>query len=150
MPVPRSYAACAVVGHDRIFVVGGVSNGLVQYWDFVKPCCDKNDETQEEEETVPPVLSSSFAWKTQSHLVPPPVRNQVAMVAVGSCLVVVGAGQPTVERLDTNRTRVWNLPFERCSMVKGGHPIAVIGGSTNPLCATIPFLDKEKTQSSTL
>ena len=71
------------------------------------------------------------------------------MVAVGSCLLVAGGDEPTVEILDTYRHRVWNLPPVKkagtlgCSMLAVDKKIAVIGGEKNPWCATFGIMDKD-------
>ena len=145
--VPRVDCASAVIGH-RIFVVGGGNeNGwleLVEYLDFTKTC--GNQET--EAETVVRVTSSWSKWTTHSDLVLSDGRRFCAMVAMGSCLVVAGIpNNGTVEILDTNRNRVWNLPplvtdHEGCRMVTVANQVAVIGGRDNPSCATLPLMDK--------
>ena len=78
------------------------------------------------------------------------------MVAVGSCLVVAGGrGNSTVEVLDTFRNHMWNLPLlenyrDGCSLVTVANQVAVIGGGSNPSCATFPLLDKFVVFSATL
>ena len=69
------------------------------------------------------------------------------MVAVGSCLVVAGGHCPSVEVLDTQSNRVWNLPpldnhRTGCSMVTVANEVAMISGWGSPTCATLPLLDK--------
>ena len=147
MNVPRSFCASAVIGH-RIFVVGG-RNGFeddrfdsVEYLEFAKTC--DNQET----ETVAKVISSWSTWTTHSELSLSCPGCLCAVVAVGSCLVVAGGRYDrTVEILDTNRNRVWNLPptqnrHEGCSMVTVANQVAVIGGWGNSSCATLPLMDK--------
>ena len=147
MNVPRSSFASAVIGH-RIFVVGGHNNDgnldSVEYLDFVNHC----DKEETNEDTAAAVISFSSTWTTHSNLalsVPP--RYSCAAVAVGSCLVVAGRDSQTVQVLDTNRNRVWNLPpFANhrigCSMVTLANQIALIGGIMNSTCATLPLMDK--------
>ena len=142
MTIPRSFCACAVIGH-RIFVVGG-RNGdneldSVEYLGFAE---------ERKDDSLSTIISFSSAWTTHSELVLSNPRAYCAMVAVGSCLVVVGGwGDSTVEVLDTNRNRVWNLPpfvvyRSSCSMVAVANKVAVIGGWCNPSCATFPLMDK--------
>ena len=85
---------------------------------------------------------------THSDLVLSNARSSCAVVAVGSCLVVVGGrGNSTAQVLDTDRCRVWNLRSftsyrNGCSMVNAANQVAVIGGFHNPSCATLPLMDK--------
>ena len=149
MNVPRFCCASAVIGH-RIFVVGGHNDEhgrlyTVEYLDYATPC--DNDETKKE--TGSTFISFSPTWITHSELRLSNSRGSCAMVAVGSCLVVAGGGwdNSTVEVLDTNRNRVWNLPslgndrFD-CTMVAVANQVAVIGGWENPSCTTLPLLDR--------
>ena len=147
MNVPRQFCASAVIGH-RIFVVGGHNyNGhfdSVEYVDYATPC--DNDETKKK--TGSTFISLSSTWTTHSDLVLSNARSSCAMVAVGSCLVVAGGwGNSTVEVLDTNRNRVWNLPpfgnhRAGCNMVTVANQVAVISGFGNPSCATFGIIDK--------
>ena len=90
----------------------------------------------------------STTWITHSELRLSNARRSCAMVAVGSCLVVAGGrGNSTVEVLDTNRNRVWNLPpfvdnRTGCSTVTVANQVAVISGWGSPTCATLPLLHK--------
>ena len=146
MNVPRSFCASAVIGH-RIFVVGGCITDdeldSVEYLEFASAC--DNQETKAE--TVAKVISS-LTWTTHSDLRLSDSGRWCAVVAVGSCLVVAGGrNYRTVEILDTNRNRVWNLPpfrYDRkgCSMVTVANQVAVIGGLHNPSCGTLPIMDK--------
>ena len=142
MTVPRACCASAVIGH-RIFVVGG-QNGddeldSVEYLDFAE---------ERKDDSLSTIISFSSAWTTHSELVLSNPRAYCAMVAVGSCLVVVGGwGDSTVEVLDTNRNRVWNLPpfvnhRNDCRMVTVANQVAVIGGWRNPTCVTLPLMDR--------
>ena len=147
LTVPRSYFGSAVVGH-RIFVVGGrnVNGNLdsLEHLDSTTPC--GSDETKKE--TGSTFISFSSTWITHLVLSNPP--DSCAMVAVGSCLVVAGGSRQTVDVLDTNRNRVWNLPpfgndhnhRNGCSMVTVANQVAVIGGWSNSTCATLPLMDK--------
>ena len=147
MNVPRSFFGSAVVGH-RVFVVAGGPNedgnlDSVEYLDFERPCC--SDETKKE--TGSTFISFSPTWTTQSELRLSNARSPCAVVAVGSCLVVVGRPSRTVEVLDTHCKRVWNLPpfgnhRDGCSMVTVANQVAVIGGLRNPSCATLPLMDR--------
>ena len=142
MTVPRQFFASAIIGH-RIFVVGG-KNGddeldSVEYLDFTE---------KRKDDTLSTVVSFSSTWITHSELVLSNIRSYCAVVAVGSCLVVAGGwSNSTVEVLDTNRNRVWNLPpFTNyrnfCSLMIVSNQIAVISGSGSPTCATLPLMDK--------
>ena len=142
MSVPRQLCASAVIGH-RIFVVGGwIEHGRVdsvEYLNYAAPC--ENDETTKE------IAFSLSGWKTHSDLVLSDERYQCTVAVVGSCLVVAGGDSATVEILDTNRNRVWNLPqFVNHniggSMVTVANQIAMIAGFENPTCATFPLMDK--------
>ena len=146
MTVPRQLCGSAVIGH-RIFVVGGWNGNeyldSVKYLDYATPF--DNDETEKEIGST--FMSFSSTWITQSELRLSNPRSCYAMVAVGSCLVVTGGYESSVEVLDTNRNCVWNLPpfaYHRdgCSMVTVANQVAVIGGLRNPSCATLPLLDR--------
>ena len=147
MTVPRQLCGSAVIRH-RIFVVGGHGEhgnvDSVEYLDYATPC--DNHETKEQ--TGSSFISFSPTWTTQSELRLSNARSPCAVVAVGSCLVVVGRPSRTVEVLDTHRNRVWNLPGLQedrwgCSMVSVANQVAVIGGWENPSCATLPLLDRK-------
>ena len=138
MTVPRASCASAVIGH-RIFVVGGENDlNSVEYLEFSKP--GDNEETKKQ-------TGFFSTWITHSDLVLSNARSCYAMVAVGSCLVVTGGYESSVEVLDTNRNCVWNLPpfaYHRdgCSMVTVANQVAVIGGWRNPTCVTLPLMDR--------
>ena len=142
MNIPRFECASAVIGH-RIFVVGGRNKhgnlDSVEYLDFA-------EETKDG--TLSTAICFSSSWITHSELVLSNVRSSCAVVTVGSCLVVAGGWRnTTVEVLDTNRNRVWNLPpfvdYRRgCNMVTVANHVAVIGGWDNPTCATLQLLDR--------
>ena len=146
MNIPRSFFGSAVVGH-RIFVVGG-RNGYgnldsVEYLDDTTPC--DSDETEKETDST--LISFSPTWTTHLELRLSNARSPCAVVAVGSCLVVVGRPSRTVEVLDTHYKRVWNLPGLQedrwgCSMVTVANQVAVIGGWRTTSCATLPLIDK--------
>ena len=142
MDVPRIRCASAVIGH-RIFVVGGwIEHGRVdsvEYLNYATPC--ENDETTKE------IAFSLSGWKTHSDLVLSGERYQCTVAVVGSRLVVAGGDSATVEILDTNRNRVWNLPQLvnhniGGSMVTVANQIAMIAGFENPTCATFLLMDK--------
>ena len=148
MTVPRLYFCSAVVGH-RIFVVGGRHDNdnldSLEYLDYTTPC--DSDETKKE--TGSTFISSSSTWITHSALRLSNARGCCAMVAVGSCLVVVGGGwhNSTMEVLDTHHNRVWNLPpfgndRDGCSMVTVANQVVVIGGGRNSTCATLPLMER--------
>ena len=146
MAVPRRFCTSAVIGH-RIFVVGGCNESgnvdSVEYLDYATPC--DNHETKEQ--TGSTFISFSPTWTTQSELRLSNARSCYAMVAVGSCLVVTGGYESSVEVLDTHHNCMWNLPpFGNhrvgCSMVTVSNQVAVIGGLRNPSCATLPLLDR--------
>ena len=144
MNVPRSYFGSAVIGH-RIFVIGGCrTNTSVEYLDFTKAC----DKEERNADTLSTVISFSAAWTTHSSLALSVPHYHCAMVAVGSCLVVAGGrDNPTVQVMDTHRNCVWNLPSigrnqDDFSMVTVANQVAVIGGWSNPSCATLKIMDK--------
>ena len=149
MTFPGQMWASVVIGL-RIFVVGGRDEDgnaySVEYLDFTKP--SDNEETNEE--TIGQVISSSVTWTTHSDLVLSSQRGKdtCAVVAVGSCLVVVAKQDfPTTKILDTHRNRAWYLPrvghrLEGYRMVTVDNQVAVIGGWRNPSCATFPLMDK--------
>ena len=141
MNVPRACCSSAVIGH-RIFVVGGRNEhgnlDSVEYLDDTTPC----DSDKTEKETGLTFISFSPTWTNHSEL-----RLYNAMVAMGSCLVVTGGFESSVEVLDTRRNRVWNLPGLQedrwgCSMVTVANQVAIIGGLRNPSCATLPLMDR--------
>ena len=145
MNTPREWCSSTVLRQDRIFVVGGVAHGSVEYWDFPKQPFG-NKETSEG--TISALISSSPGWTTHSDFViseywrfPNPV-----VAAVRSCLVVAGKGN-TVKILDTNRNLVWNLPplkqiRHNCSVVTFANQIAVISGYWYPSCEKVSLMDR--------
>ena len=146
MAVPRSFCASAVIGH-RIFVVAGQNESgyldSVEYLDFSRPC----DHEQTKRGMATTSIPFFSTWITHSHLVLSYAPYSCTVVAVGSCLVVAGGYESSVEVLDTHHNRMWNLPGlqeERlgCSMVTVTNHVAVIGGWYNPTCATLPLMDK--------
>ena len=146
MTVPRQLCGSAVIGH-RIFVVGGWNSNeyldSVEYLDYATPF--DNDET--EKEIASTFMSFSPTWTTHSELRLSNARSCYAMVAVGSCLVVTGGYESSVEVLDTHHNRMWNLPpfaYHRdgCNMVTVSNQVAVIGGLRNPSCATLALMDR--------
>ena len=147
MNVPRFCCASAVIGH-RIFVVGGWNEhgrvDKVEYLYYATPC--DSDVTKKEIGLT--FISFSPTWTTHLELRLSNARRSCAVVAVGSCLVVAGGwGNSTVEVLDTNRNRMWNLPLlenprNGCNMVTVANQVAVVGGWFNPSCATLPLMDR--------
>ena len=112
MSVPRSCCASAVIG-NRIFVVGGYNGhnrqeGLksVEYLEMYDP---SGIETMN---TANAVFSSSYRWTRHDKLNLSSRRRDHGVVAVGSCLIVVGGflAPETVEVLDTRRNSVWTFP----------------------------------------
>ena len=149
MSVPRSCCASAVIG-NRIFVVG-VYNGhnrqeglkSVEYLEMYDP---SGIETMN---TANAVFSSSFRWTRHDKLNLSSRRRDHGVVAVGSCLIVVGGflAPYTVEVLDTGRNTIWTFPRstgpdDGYSAVVHSNGIAVIGGSGNARCATLSLVDK--------
>ena len=141
MTVPRAFCGSTVVGEHRIFVVGGCrlhcNLDSVEYWDFVQPADDRRSR----------IPSSSSAWTTHSDLALSVKMEATAVVAVGFCLAVMGGLIPTVEILDTYRSRVFKLPSpaEFCfdySLVTAANQIAVVGGYKDPSCATLSLMDR--------
>ena len=142
MTVPRQLCGSAVIGH-RIFVVGGHNdNGHLDSVEYLEFTQERKDDT------LSTVISFSSAWNTHSEMVLSNPRTSCAVVAVGSCLVVAGGrGNVSMEVLDTNRNRVWNLlpcgnRRDDFSMVTVANQVAVISGFGSPTCATLPLLDK--------
>ena len=146
MTVPRYGCASAVMGQNRIFVLGvhnaDHSNDSVEYWDVPVTSCDNNNP-----ETLSTVMSSLSTWTILSRLTLSVQRPSCAVVDVGSSLLVAGGDEPTVEILDTYRHRVWNLPVKKagtlgCNMVAVDNQIALIGGEKHSWCATFGITDK--------
>ena len=147
MTVPRYSCACAAIGH-RIFSVGG-RNGRdlasVEYLEFHDPSLN---ETMHTENAVFPF---SCRWARNGNLDLFFPRSDHAVVAVGSCLIVMGGcylrGEITAEVLDTRRNTVWTFPISTgprfiSGAVVHSRGIAGIGGSGNAPCATLSLLDK--------
>ena len=109
MTVPRCACASAVIGH-RIFVVGGSRNGTalaaVEY--YLEIHDPSGNETMN---TANAVFPSSCRWARHGNLDLFVPRRDHAVVAVGSCLIVMGGcnlrAQTTAEVLDTRRNTVW-------------------------------------------
>ena len=148
MTVPRSGCASAVVG-DRIFVVGGLTgyNGedlkSVEYLEIHNP---SGNETMN---TAGAVFPSSCRWTRHDQLNLSMRRCDHAVVAVGSCLIVMGdfLARINAEVLDTRRNTVWSFPQSTgsrysCSAVVHSRGIAVISGDDNASCATLSLFDK--------
>ena len=148
MSVPRSGCASAVVG-DRIFVVGGYNwhNGedlkSVEYLEIHNP---SGNETMN---TAGAVFPSSCRWTRHDQLNLSMRRCDHAVVAIGSCLIVMGdfLARINAEVLDTRRNTVWSFPQSTgsrylCSAVVHSRGIAVIGGDDNASCATLSLFDK--------
>ena len=145
----RAWCAGAVLGGHRIFVVGGCAKRTVEFWDF-SPQWPKKEDTAA---TTTVSSSSSSGWTTHSELALSVQRFKCTVVVVGSCLVVAGGRNPTVQVLDPNRNRMWNLPEWNNhnnnegrwggTLVAVAHQIAVMGGRDHPnTCATLPLMDK--------
>ena len=148
MTVPRCGCASAVIGH-RIFVVGGCNGHSgedlksVEYLEIHEP---PGNETMT---TAGAVFPSSCRWTRHDKLELSMSRCQHAVVAVGSCLIVMGGyfGVDTAEVLDTRRNAVWTFPQlsgQRyiSDAVVHSRGIAVISGDDNASCATLSLFDK--------
>ena len=148
MTVPRCGCASAVIG-NRIFVVGGCNGHSgedlksVEYLEIHEP---PGNETMT---TAGAVFPSSCRWTRHDQLELCMSRCQHAVVAVGSCLIVMGGyfGVDTAEVLDTRRNAVWTFPQLSGSRyisdaVVHSRGIAVISGDDNASCATLSLFDK--------
>ena len=148
MAVPRCCCASAVIGH-RIFSVGGHNwhNGedlkSVEYLEIHDP--SGNDTMN----TISAVFPSSCRWTRHDKLNLSIRRSDHAVVAVGSCLIVMGGifAPETVEVLDSRRNTLWTFPQSTgsrysCSAVVHSKGIAVISGDGNAPCATLSLVDK--------
>ena len=142
MKVARQFCAMAVVDR-RIFVVGG-SNGSplnsVEYLEF-------NEAFRENNETAGFIFPSSSEWTIHNDLVLSLPRYLHAVVAVGSCLIVVGGHTlKSGEVFDTKRNVVFKLPDMTTarntpSMVSMSDGIVVIGGHNLDSSETLPLID---------
>ena len=146
MTVPRHGCASAVIG-NRIFVVGGFANGTalksVEYLEFHDP---SGNETKN---TTNNVFPCSCRWTSHNELELFFSRDGYEVVAVGSCLIVMGVSWDATngEVLDTCRNTVWTIPRSTgsrygCSAVVHSKGIAMIGGSHNASCETLSLIDK--------
>ena len=148
MTVPRCGCASAVIG-DRIFVVGGYNGHnaedikSVEYLEMHDP---SGNETMN---TASAVFPSSCCWTRHDKLNLSIRRSDHAVVAVGSCLIVMGGrlAVDSVEVLDTRRNTMWTFPLSTghsfgCSAVVHSRGIAVISGADNASCATLSLSDK--------
>ena len=148
MTIPRAVCGSAVIGH-RIFAVGGY------YWDGY--CLEKLNSVEylefqhssgiDTRETAAGVFPSSCAWTTLPNM-KLSVPGKTHVLPVGSCLLAMGHDKHGDEEvLDIYRNLVWKLPrvpaeYWCCSAVTFLNGIAVIGGSGNDSCATLPLMDK--------
>ena len=146
MTVPRSGCACAVIG-NRIFVVGGLrcwtALASVEYLEIHDA---SGNETMN---TASAVFPSSCRWTRHDKLTLSIRRSFHAVVAFGSCLIVMGGMRAwtTAEVLDTCRNTVWTLPLStlcHCSFSAVVHSrgIALISGSLIASCETLSLIDK--------
>ena len=150
MTVPRSGSASAVIGH-RIFAVGGYNGHneevlkSVEYLEIHDPSGNGTMNTSSS------VFPSLCRWTRDDKLNLSIQRSYHGVVAVGSCLIVMGGcnlrAQENAEVLDTCRNTVWTNPqftelrFARSAVVhKKG--IAVIGRLDNSSCETLSVIDK--------
>ena len=146
MAVPRCCCASAVIGH-RIFAVGGHNGTDIKPVEYLEMDDPSGNETMN---TASAVFPSSCRWTVHGKLNLSMRRNHHAVVAVGSCLIVMGGSlaADTVEVLDTRRNTVWTFPQlsgPRCisrSAVVHSRGIAVISGHDNTFCATLSLVDK--------
>ena len=143
MTVPRSGSASAVIG-DRIFVVGGLTGYNLEDLKSVEYVEIPDPSGNETKATAGAAFPSSFRWTLHHKLKLSILPTRHAVVAVGSCLIVMGG---SVDVLDTRRNTVWTFPPStgyRCaySAVVHSRGIAVIGGNGNAACATLSLVDK--------
>ena len=146
MTVPRCGCASAVIG-NRIFAVGGHNGADIESVEYLEMHDPSGIETMD---TASAVFPSSCRWTVHGQLNLSMRRNHHAVVAVGSCLIVMGGSlvADTVEVLDTRRNTVWSYPRSsglRCifrSAVVHSRGIAVISGYDSPSCATLSLVDK--------
>ena len=143
MTVPRSGSASAVIG-DRIFVVGGLTGYNLEDLKSVEYVEIPDPSGNETMATAGAAFPSSFRWTLHHKLKLSILPTRHAVVAVGSCLIVMGG---SVDVLDTRRNTVWTFPPStgyRCaySAVVHSRGIAVIGGNGNAACATLSLVDK--------
>ena len=148
MTVPRCGCASAVIG-DRIFAVGGDNwhnEEVLQSVEYLEIPDPSGNETLN---TASAVFPSSRRWTSHNEVNLSINRCFHAIVAVGSCLIVMGGifAPETVEVLDSRRNTLWTFPqltgsrFS-CTAVVHSNGIAVIGGSDNASCATLSLSDK--------
>ena len=153
MTVPRCGCGSAVIGH-RIYVVGGYNRHneeVLQSVEFLEIHDPSGTETMN---TASAVFPSSCRWTRHDQLNLSIPRTNHGVVAVGSCLMILGGctsmvlGGSTLaeydEVLDTRRNTVWTVPRPRrpgyiYSAVVHSRGVAVIGGSD---CATLSLIDK--------
>ena len=147
MTVPRYSCASAISGH-RIYVVGGIygcsSLTSVESLKFEGP---SPDETLN---TASAVFPSSCRWTLHHKLKLCVPRTSHAVVAVGSCLIVMGGlstGRYDGEVLDTRRNTMWTIPrstgpLDVSSAVVHSRGMTLIGGDDNASCATLSLSDK--------
>ena len=95
------------------------------------------------------VFPSSCRWTCHDQINPSIRRSDHAVVAVGSCLIVMGGSLAAdiVEVFGTRRNTVWTFtrstgPYYISSDVVHSRGIAVTGGSDNAPCATLSLVDK--------
>ena len=145
MTVPRCGCASAVIG-DRIFAVGGHNGTDIESVEYLEMHDPSGIETMD---TASAVFPSSCRWTVHGQLNLSMRRNHHAVVAVGSCLIVMGGyfGVDTVEVLDTRRNTLSTLPQltgsrYSCSAVVHSRGIAVISGYDDTSCATLSLVDK--------
>ena len=148
MTVPRSGCASAVIGH-RIFVVGGLTGYNGDDFKSVEYLEIHDFPGNETMDTASAVFTSSRRWTSHNEVNLSIGRCIHAIVAVGSCLIVMGGilAPETVEVVDTRRNTVWTFPQltgsrYSCSAVVHSRGIAVISGDDNASCATLSLFDK--------
>ena len=148
MTVPRSGCASAVIG-NRIFVVGGYNGYNGDDFKSVEYLEIHDFPGNKTMDTASAVFSSSRRWTSHNEVNLSIGRCIHAIVAVGSCLIVMGGilAPETVEVVDTRRNTVWSFPQSTgsrysCSAVVHSRGIAVISGDDNASCATLSLFDK--------
>ena len=148
MTVPRYSCASAVIG-NRILVVGGYNRHNAEVLQSVEYLEIHDPSGIETMNTASAVFPFSCRWTRHDQINLSIKRWFHAVVAVGSCLIVMGVSLAVdaVEVLDTRRNTVWTFPQltgsrYSCSAVVHSRGIAVISGDENPSCATLSLIDK--------
>ena len=148
MSLPRSGCASAVIG-NRILVVGGYNRYNAEVLHSVEYLEIQDHSGIETMNTASAVFPSSCRWTRHDQINLSMRRCDHGVVAVGSCLIVMGgfSAPDTVEVLDTRRNTLSTLPQltgsrYSCSAVVHSRGIAVISGYDDTSCATLSLVDK--------